>query len=178
MASDHVRRSAVALVRLYTKGLEALIGVLLAEMIVVGFAAVVARYFLSGVVSLFWAEEVIRYSFIWSVFLVSPLVIRRGAHLELDIFVQWLSPRMRRVIALANDGVVLVFLLVLVVQGVVMVRVNMEQLSSALEIPMAWIYLAVPVGGLLMAGEYLVIMMRGWRGGTAASSATTPVAAQ
>ena len=29
-------------------------------------------------------------------------------------------------------------------------RVNVGQVSSALEISMAWIYLAAPVGGLLM----------------------------
>lgn len=164
--------------RIYTKTLEVLIGVLLTLMIVVGFAAVLARYFLGGLVSLYWAEEVIRYSFIWSVFLVSPLVIRRGAHLELDIFVQWLSPRVRRVIALVNGVVILVFLVVLIVQGVVMVRVNMDQLSSALEISMAWVYLAVPLGGLLMVGEYVVIMIRAWRGSTEAFSEMTPVAVQ
>ncbi|MFI5340320.1 MAG: TRAP transporter small permease [Candidatus Methylomirabilales bacterium] len=106
----------------------------------------------------------IRYSFIWSVFLVSPLVIRRRANLELAIFVQWLPPRARRGIALINGAVILAFLVVLVVQGVVMVRVNLSQLSSALEISMAWIYLAVPVGGLLMLGEYLGILLQAWRG--------------
>ncbi|MFI5340321.1 MAG: hypothetical protein ACHQ7N_10835 [Candidatus Methylomirabilales bacterium] len=37
--------------RIYTKTLEVLIGVLLTLMIVAGFAAVVARYFLGGLVS-------------------------------------------------------------------------------------------------------------------------------
>jgi len=173
-----MQRALATFVRIYTKALEIVIGVLLAEMILVGFAAVVARYLLSSLVSLYWAEEVIRYSFIWSVFLVSPLVIRRGANLELDIFVQWLSHRARRVIALINGGVVLVFLVVLVVQGVVMVRVNLGQLSSALEISMAWIYLAVPVGGLLMVGEYGVIFIRVWRGSTGAAPQMIPVAVE
>jgi TRAP-type C4-dicarboxylate transport system permease small subunit len=177
-ARRRVGRYLATMGRIYTKTLEVLIGLLLTLMIVVGFAAVVARYLLSSLVSLYWAEEVIRYSFIWSVFLVSPLVIRRGANLELDIFVQWLSPHARRVIVLINGGVILVFLVVLVVQGVVMVRVNLGQLSSALEISMAWIYLAVPVGGLLMVGEYVVILVRAWRGSAVASSETTPVAVQ
>jgi TRAP-type C4-dicarboxylate transport system permease small subunit len=173
-----MQRALATFVRIYTKVLEIVIGVLLAEMILVGFAAVVARYLLSSLVSLYWAEEVIRYSFIWSVFLVSPLVIRRGANLELDIFVQWLSHRARRVIALINGGMVLVFLVVLVVQGVVMVRVNLGQLSSALEISMAWIYLAVPVGGLLMVGEYGVIFIRVWRGSMGAAPQMIPVAVE
>ncbi len=149
--------------RIYTKALEIAIGLLLAVMIVVGFSAVVVRFLLSAYVSLYWAEEVIRYSFIWSVFLVSPLVIRRGANLELDICLQWLPPQGRRVVALFNSLAILVFLGVLIVQGIRMVQVNMQQVSSALEISMAWIYLAVPAGGCLMLGEYVAILVRALR---------------
>jgi TRAP-type C4-dicarboxylate transport system permease small subunit len=154
--------------QIYTKGLEVLVGGLLTGMIVVGFAAVIARFFLGRWVSLYWAEEVVRYAFIWAVFLISPVVIRRGAHLELDLWVQRLSPRAQRAVGLLNTGVILAFLVILIAQGVVMVRVNLDQLSSALEIPMAWIYLAVPVGGLLMLGEYVGTVIRMWRGKTEA----------
>ncbi|MFI5342342.1 MAG: TRAP transporter small permease [Candidatus Methylomirabilales bacterium] len=164
--------------RIYTKVLEIVIGLLLAEMIVVGFAAVVARFLLSEYLSLYWAEEVIRYSFIWSVFLVSPLVIRRGANLELDIFVQWMSPQARRAVALFNSLIILVFLVVLIVQGIRMVRVNVEQLSSALEISMAWIYLAVPTGGCLMLWEYVAILVRVIRGNPEKVPEARPVAVQ
>lgn len=171
-----MRKVLSLLLQIYTKGLEVLVGGLLAGMIVVGFAAVIARFFLGRWVSLYWAEEVVRYAFIWAVFLISPLVIRRGAHLELDICVQRLSPRIRRVIELFNMAVILTFLLVLTVQGVVMVRVNVDQLSSALEIPMAWIYLAVPVGGLLMLGEYGGSLIQTWRGRTETAPEGAPLA--
>jgi TRAP-type C4-dicarboxylate transport system permease small subunit len=162
--AGHAMQKLVATVgRSYTAALEILIGGLLGVMIAVGFAAVVARYLLGGLLSLYWAEEVIRYSFIWTVFLVSPLVIRRGANLELDIFVQWLPPRGRRTLFLLNAAAILIFLAVLAVQGAVMVGVNRDQLSSALEISMAWVYLAVPVGGALMIGEYLRLVVRAWR---------------
>jgi TRAP-type transport system small permease protein len=164
--------------RIFSRILEIVIALLLAGMIAVGFAAVVARFLLSEYVSLYWAEEVIRYSFIWSVFLVSPLVIRRGANLELDIFVQWVSPRTRRGIAMVNSAVILLFLGVLIYQGAVMVRVNVSQLSSALEISMAWIYLAVPVGGLLMLGEYLGVVIRLFRHGPETAAPAAPVAVQ
>ncbi len=164
--------------RVYTKALEILIGLLLSEMIVVGFAAVVSRFLLSRYVSLYWAEEVIRYSFIWSVFLVSPLVIRRGANLELDIFLQRMSAPARRAVAIFNGVVILAFLAVLIVQGARMVRVNMEQLSSALEISMAWIYLAVPIGGCLMLGEYIAILIRALRGVPEAVADTRQAAVQ
>ena len=164
--------------RVYTKALEILIGALLLGMICVGFAAVVARFLLSDYVSLYWGEEVIRYSFIWSVFLVSPLLIRRGANLELDIFVQWVSPRVRQVISVFNAAVTLIFLAVLIFQGTVMVRVNVGQLSSALEISMAWIYLAVPGGGVLMLWEYLGVLKRLWQGKAETPGPTAPVAVQ
>ncbi len=164
--------------RIYTKALEIMIGLLLAAMIVVGFAAVVARFLLSEYLSLYWAEEVIRYSFIWSVFLVSPLVIRRGANLELDIFVQWIPPQGRRAVALLNSLLILIFLMVLIVQGIRMVRVNVEQLSSALEISMAWIYLAVPTGGCLMLWEYVAVLIRAIRGSPERVPELHPVAVE
>lgn len=178
MASDRMQRFVATFARSYTTGLEILIGGLLSVMIAVGFAAVVARYLLGGLLSLYWAEEVIRYSFIWTVFLVSPLVIRRGANLELDIFVHWLPPRGRRILFLLNAVVILVFLVVLAVQGVVMVGVNRDQLSSALEISMAWVYLAVPVGGVLMLGEYIRLAGRLWRGKTEPAQAGAAVAVE
>ena len=95
---------------MYTKVLEILIGALLSGMILLGFAAVVARFLLTDYVSPYWAEEVIRYSFIWSVFLAPPLVIRWGANLELDIVAQWVSPRARRVISLFNAAAILIVL--------------------------------------------------------------------
>ncbi len=171
-------RSLAAIGRVYAKILEILIGGLLTLMIGVEFAAVAARYLLADVVSLYWAEEVVRYSFIWTVFLVSPLVIRRGANLELDIFLHGLSPRTRRAINRLNTAVILAFLVVLVFQGAVMVRVNTGQLSSALELPMAWIYLAVPVGGVLMLAEYLAVAVRSFGHEPETAPRTTTVAVE
>ena len=73
---------------------------------------------------------------------------------------------------------VIIFLAVLIVQGAVMVRVNLGQLSSALEISMAWIYLAVPVGGVMMLGEYLGVLRRLWQGRAETTSPAAPVAVQ
>lgn len=157
---------------IYAKGLEVVIAFLLAEIILVGFAAVLVRYLLSSWISLYWADELIRYSFIWAVFLVSPLVIRRGAHLDLDLFVRRLSPRTRSLIALANAAVILAFLIVLIVEGVGSVRNNLTHFSAALQIPLALVYLAVPIGGTLMMGEYIAIIVRMWRGGAVAPTAT------
>jgi TRAP-type C4-dicarboxylate transport system permease small subunit len=164
--------------QIYTRTLELLIGACLTIMIGVGFASVIARYFFGNWLSLYWAEEVIRYAFIWSVFLASPLVIRRGANLELDILVQWVAPSTRRAIALFNSLIILAFLAVLIVQGIRMVQVNVAQLSSALEYSMAWVYAAVPTGGVLMAGEYAAVLFRLIRSRAGTSPTAHPVAAQ
>jgi TRAP-type transport system small permease protein len=154
--------------RLYARILEACIALLIGEIVLVGFAAVVVRYCFSRWLSLYWADELIRYSFIWAVFLVSPLVIRRGAHLDLDLCVHRLPPQIRSWITIGNILVIFAFLLVLIVEGVASVRANLTQQSAALEIPLALVYLAVPVGGVLMLGEYLAILLRAWRDRTTA----------
>jgi C4-dicarboxylate transporter DctQ subunit len=118
-------------------------------MVAITFIGTALRY-LPGLPALYWAEEAARYLNIWVVFLASGIAIERSSHLGVDLFVRALPGRGERLVAAAALLLVMGFELLLIVYGAKMVEANMAQLSSALEIPMGWPFLAIPVGGLLM----------------------------
>lgn len=119
----------------------------------VGFASIVLRYVSGGAYAFFWAEEVIRYGFVWVFWIVAPVTVRRGVAFSVDLVTQHLAGPVRAWVALAgNLGVALLFA-VYVLEGARMVVVNWSQLSTALEIRMSWAYLAIPVGAAAVLWE-------------------------
>ena len=130
------------------KGLEAVCSFLLVEIVVLLFANVAARYVF--VVSLHWADEVVRYSFTWLCFLSGALVMRFAGHMAMDMFTDAFPPRFARKIRIVVEAAVVVFLAVLVVYAWQMAQIAAVQKSSTLRISMMWVYLAAPVGSAFM----------------------------
>jgi TRAP-type C4-dicarboxylate transport system permease small subunit len=111
-------------------------------------ASVVARYALND--SIVWAEELMRFLFIWMFFLSMAEVSRNGAHLALDLFPSLLPPKPRRVVNILIEIISIAFLAVLCWYAVQVAVYNMRQNSPALLIPYGYIYFAIPVGCVLM----------------------------
>jgi C4-dicarboxylate transporter DctQ subunit len=130
-----------------------------------GFLNVCLRYVSGGVYALYWAEEVIRYGFIWMVWLIAPVAFRRGALLGVDLLTQKLSPRARTGVTATGNALVIALLGGYVWYGIVMVRLNWTQLSAALEFPMGWAYLALPVGAAVLLLEIAMTTVRLLGGG-------------
>jgi C4-dicarboxylate transporter DctQ subunit len=126
-------------------------------------AGTVSRY-LPFLPPIAWGEEVTRYAGIWSVFLVSGLGLRRGAHLGVDMLTSRLPDGARRLVYLIVHALILAFVLLLLVAGIRLVRENVGQLSPALEWSMGWVYLCIPVGAGLMLVEALGLLRRALRG--------------
>jgi len=133
--------------------IEALVVPGVLGLLALGFVAVCLRYLFRGQYALFWAEEVLRYGFIWIFWLVSPLIVRRGVAFSVDLLHQHVSPRTQRAVTLIGNFGVAVLLLVYAWQGLVMARLNWTQLSTALEVRMTWVYLAIPLGAFGMFVE-------------------------
>jgi TRAP-type C4-dicarboxylate transport system permease small subunit len=112
------------------------------------FIGVFFRYVLND--SIIWAEEIIRYSFIWMFFLCLPEVTRTGAHISLDYIPSHVHGITKKVIDIAIEIINDIFLLIIIIYGVKITIINMAQGSPALQIPYAYIYFAIPVGGTLM----------------------------
>ncbi|OHE63408.1 MAG: hypothetical protein A2Z99_18460 [Treponema sp. GWB1_62_6] len=118
------------------------------------FVSVFSRYVFNY--SLTWAEELTRYMFVWLVYLGAALCVRRRKHIVMDIVIAEMKGTPRKIISIVNNLVMFAFVSVLAVLGFRMMPILGTQTSTALQLPMSFIYAAIPVGSVLMA-FYLVL---------------------
>jgi len=134
--------------------LQRIIIVTMGFMLFFTFAQVVARYALHS--SLTYSEELSRYLFVWTVFLGLPVVARRGGHMAVLAVSSRLRGGAAKVCTSLAYAISIVFMTIMIVQGANMVLRTFEQFSPAMEIPMAYVYLAIPAGCFFMLCQLLV----------------------
>jgi TRAP-type transport system small permease protein len=126
---------------------ELVIALLAAVTVAVTLLQVVFRYVLGS--SLSWSEELARYLFIWVIFLGVASAARRGQHMAVEALPRRLPHPMARALALLIALISIVFFAVVVYTGILLTRNAIPQVSSALEVSVALIYVAAPIGALL-----------------------------
>lgn len=130
--------------------------ILVALMIVLsclGVFQVVGR--LIGVVPS-WTEEAIRFLFIWASCIGAAIGIKEHIHIGIDVVVNLCPFKVRKAFAVLVQILLLVFDSFIIKYGFDMVAKTMTQPSPALRLPMAYVYLAVPVMGVL--GVYYSVL--------------------
>ncbi len=115
------------------------------------FANVVLRYMFHA--PIYWAEEVMIFTFVWCVFLGAALVALTGEHLRVELL-EWVLPQSaRRALATMihlTAAIVMTFVAWRASTLVEMVA-RLQQKSIIAEIPMSVPYGAVLVGSILIA---------------------------
>ncbi len=108
------------------------------------------RYVLGS--SLVWSEELGRFLFIWAVWVGCSLAMRSDRHLRVTALAEFSGPRVRFALDVFAQLATLVFCGFAVVWGVQMISFLMRtgQEAPALEVPIYWVYLALPIGMALM----------------------------
>jgi TRAP-type C4-dicarboxylate transport system permease small subunit len=126
-------------------------GALLVGSVVVNFANIIGRYFLS--VSIPWAEEVMLFMMIACVFLNCGLVGWSGRQIRMDAFVALLPPKLRSIVELVGEIVLMAtsLLMAILAWPVVSMLAELDQRSQAANIPLVLPQAMMPIGFLLMA---------------------------
>ncbi len=143
-----------------------LVTVLLGGMTVVVFLQVFFRFVVRG--SLPWSEELARYLMVWAVFIGASIGAREGAHIGVQAVVNFLPASLKRAAILISGLLSVAFSLIIMVLAFKVVAVLMKtgQKSPAMEIPMYWAYMAVPVGCTLMGIRFFQAMLEKLRAQT------------
>jgi TRAP-type C4-dicarboxylate transport system permease small subunit len=87
---------------------------------------------------------------------------RRKGHLGMDILVMHLPHHWRRAVEVILQVLSIGFFGILVVHGIPLVERTMRQFSSAIRIPMGYIYAAIPVGSTLILLFAIEKLVRAW----------------
>jgi len=112
---------------------------------------VFSRYVLGSPSS--FTDELARYLMIWLGVLGAAYVSGRDGHVAIDVLPDRFAPPVRRRLKQAVRVIILAFAFFgLVVGGsrLVYVTLVLEQYSPALRLPLAYVYLAIPISGLLI----------------------------
>jgi len=153
----------IAFVDKINRALAILVTTMMMAMLVIIFSAVATRFILNFSPS--WAEEAARYLMIWVCFLGAPLAVGVGGHVGVQMFMSRLPLGPRKAIRLLTCAAIEIFLAVVVVKAFVLVQMISTQESAALRIPIYYVYLAVPIGCILLGVEFLCVMLKGTEGG-------------
>lgn len=101
-----------------------------------------------------WTEELAGFLLGWLALLGAAYAMRTYAHLGFESVEQAMSPPMRRFTDYTARGAVILFSLAVMVYGglkLMLMTLELNQITPALQIPMAYVYLVIPISGLLMA---------------------------
>ena len=120
----------------------------LAALAILVFLQVLFRYVLN--LPLFWTEEAARYCLVWASFLGAGVAVKRGQHIAVTYLVDHMPPSIRTGVVRVSQVSVAAIVAVMLWGGIQLVQVTRMQLSPALRIPMAYPYLAVPLGSAFM----------------------------
>lgn len=122
----------------------------LIAMVLITFMQVVLRWFGHATV---WAEELSRYIMLYQVWVGAAYAVHEDAHISITSLIGKFTGNKRKKIDLIVLAIWLVFSIWLTVEGVVLVKEIsvMNQVSSAMRIPMTVPYASVPIGCALMS---------------------------
>ena len=111
-------------------------------------AQVFWRYALNS--SLVWSEELVQFILLWTVMLGSAIATDRGAHIVLNPLDDFLDAQQRRIKNVIVHLCTIAFCAALAWYGLQLCLRTKFMMSSASEIPMPWVYAAMPVGAVLI----------------------------
>lgn len=117
-----------------------------AVMVTVVSLQVLFRYFLN--LSLDWADEIGRLTFVWAAFLGVPHGVKSGAHVGIDFVAKLLPPRPLAWLFRVSCVACAVLMGIVAWQSVVIARETWDQLMPVLDFSTGWFYVAITVCGV------------------------------
>jgi C4-dicarboxylate transporter DctQ subunit len=123
--------------------------------VVIATIQVILRYFADT--GIYWAEEVVVYTIVWTAFLSAGAGVRSGEHLSVELINLLMRGRLAGPLARIIDFIGVAAGIALAVLGTEFVKSAFEygQRSAALELPMWIVYLCIPLAGLLLTIRFI-----------------------
>lgn len=143
------------MLRAYSKFLDviervqkAILAVSVPVMVFIMMYQVVLRYVFSN--SNAWSEELTRYLFIFNVMFASAIAVRRNSHLQIDILINLLKPKVKCIFTIVATVIGIVFLGLLFKYCLDLCVQAARNISPGVGISMSVPYAAMPIGIVFM----------------------------
>lgn len=122
---------------------------------------VVSRYLLSSPSS--FTDELAGFLLVWVGVLGAAYVHGKQEHLAIDLLLQRSKPEKQRMLTIIINTLIFLFAIVVMVIGgawLVITRFQLDVISSALHLPLGYVYIVLPISGLLMSYYSLEIIRK------------------
>ena len=123
---------------------KAILAVTVGIMVIIIAYQVIMRYIFAHANS--WSEEL----FIYDVMIGAAIAIRRNSHLQIDILINLMKPKVRTILTIIATLAGMVFMVFLLSYSITLVQTGARTMSAGLGIPMSIPYSCMPVGIVLM----------------------------
>jgi TRAP-type transport system small permease protein len=131
------------------KGIEFIMVTLLGCMVVLSLAQVLMRYLFNSPFT--WSEELVRFLFVWSIFLGGSLAMAKDIHLRAGVSItKHLPTKIRSLIKFLLSICICAVLVILIWKGIEFLELTKNRISTALRIPMYYVWSSVPVNATVM----------------------------
>jgi len=109
-----------------------------------------------------WGEEIVRYSFIYLVWIGAASAVRERAHIRIDVLFHYVSSRTKVLLYILGDLVMMIVACVALYWSFETFAVAWKfgAVSHGLRVPMVWFLFAVPVGFSLMIFRLIQSFLR------------------
>lgn len=109
-----------------------------------------------------WGEEVVRYAFIYLVWIGAAAAVRERAHIRIDVLFHYLGQRGKAVLYIFGDLVMLGVAVLAVYWSFETFSVSWKfgSVSHGLRVSMVWFLAAVPIGFSLMIFRLIQSLLR------------------
>jgi TRAP-type C4-dicarboxylate transport system permease small subunit len=134
--------------KILLKLIEILVSLLLALMFIITIISIFFRYIIH--LPIFWTDEFARYIMFYMVMLGSAVAFREERHPALLFIIQKFPIRFVKVWNFIKDTIIIIILIIIFKEGYFMALDVIIMKSPALRISFFWVYLALPIGALLM----------------------------
>ena len=138
-------------------GVRIIVGASIFVSIGINFANIAGRYLFSE--PILWAEEILNYLMVWSVFLGAVLVTWEGRHIKMDLISARFRPPASLILNIVTVAVFAGICVFMIIQSwtVTSMAQQIDQRSVAAEMPMMYAHVAVLLG---FAGMLVAVLLR------------------
>ena len=136
------------------KWLDKIVGticiLLFALMVVVGSYQIITRFIFNNPSTI--SEELLTYSFTWMSLFAAAYVFGKREHMRMGFLADKLNKKKLTILNAIIEIIIIAFaLIVMVYGGISITSLSMTQKTASLGIPMGYVYIVIPITGVVIA---------------------------
>ncbi|MCX7788733.1 MAG: TRAP transporter small permease [Spirochaetes bacterium] len=134
--------------------------ILLGFVVVLVFIAALTRYLGTPIN---WSVDIAQGIFVWVIYLGANQAWRKNRHIGIDMLFNRFHPQVQNWLTILIYGIILVFLAMIIVNGIHIAIVNVGRIMNDIPISYSFVTIAVPMGSFLMfltTVEKLISLLR------------------